>query len=467
MVKSHHLNNRLHVAVIGGNGFVGRHVIQRMSQQPNLRIWSLDQRDHDVHIDTSESKAIIEQISLNLNIRDNIHTFLSTHSLDYIIYCAGTEGVTDGISGNIRKEIDQLTGLANTLDSLKTMYKYEGENEQSEMPYFMYLSSWSVYGFNRKKISDEKASTVPNNYNGMIKLTAEDIVNKTCQRYNMPCCILRPTEIFGRHDHKQLGKNNTIWRGFISHYTDNVISSISERGREVSVFSPDMVIDPVHVNYVAKVILNFMANGITGTYNVSSGSPVTMMDLVMKIDQACNEDSSVVFNPSQKLKIEDMTVDSSKVRSLVPYDKDNYNLDRFIKNYVPIRREEIARDMAIEQIMSEKYLFDTTAHGAKEGYVDRQAKRKVEYAKIKKIAGNRFDKIQYARFNERAVELLENREPKLVLNSVTKDKEKLLEKTKDLELLDPMKELEHKPANKIKGKRGKKLLNNKDKHEGS
>jgi nucleoside-diphosphate-sugar epimerase len=406
MVRAHHLNNKIHIAVIGGNGFIGRHFIQRLFKQKNVRIWSLDLKHHNVHIDVSDAEAIVEQVRIDIAAESVIQSWLMANPVDYVVYCAGCEVITDGLHPSFVYDAKTLLGLSRTLDALRSIPKFD---ETDELPYFMYLSSWSVYGFNRKKVSNEEATLIPANYSGMMKMAAEDLVGRMCTKLEIPFSILRPTEVYGRSHHKQL-KDKRFWPGYVNFFVNQIVS----RQEKVEVFSPDTRLDLVNVNYLTKVMAQMLADRTEGVFNVSSGEVLSLWDLASSVIDCYGDGVVSSLHKTRRLKIEDMTVDSSKVHSLVPYEYDKYSLDSFLKDYIPVRRFEIARDMTIEQILSERFTLDTTSYGAKEHFDKRQARRALDYQKIMEVAGDQFKKIQYAKFQERARKLLAGEKPKLL-----------------------------------------------------
>jgi len=394
-MRSHNLRNSIQIAIVGGNGFLGRGVIHRLSSYKNLRIFSLDKKTHNLSINTKGYKAIVQQINMDVANETAINSFLMTHPVDVILFMAGYENPTDGLGYTYREDTRALLALENTLVAINNM-NLESEEQK---PYFMYISSWSVYGPS-KKPALESAKEYPGNYTGMLRITGEDLVKRICNKYDAPCCIVRPTEVYGKKHHMELAEVK-FWPGYLSYYTDKVV----KREKEITVFSPETEVDLVNINHFTKVVVDLLERGAVGTYNIASGSKTKIKDLVSKIIDGYGGDfkPSLIYKDSPN--IEDMNIDSSKTLSLIPYDTVNYNLDNFIRDNLKIRKYEISKQMAIESVMAEPVILDPSPFEAPASYRQRQVVRKINYANIKQIAGDEFFKLGVGNVVRRAKEL--------------------------------------------------------------
>ena len=395
-MRLHSLQGNLQIAVIGGNGFLGRAIIHRLSGYKNLRIFSIDKREHNVWIDTSNYKAIIQQIQADVSNEDYIKTWLISNPVDIVIFTAGYENPTDGLGRTI-DDTKALLGLNKTLQALQFIDLEETEDR----PYFIYVSSWTVYGKQKRKPIPEKAKEYPNNYVGLNKVLAEDLVKRYCSRFNIPWCILRPTEIYGKRDYKEL-INQSFWPGYLVYYLDKII----KREYNLEIWSPSTKLDFVNINYFTALVRNLIINRVTGIYNVASGDIITIYELVNKILEDYGERDKFNLLTNNKLKIEDMSLDNTLMNQLLPYSNDKYSLSSFIRDYISVRRFEIGKLMAIEQAITEPVIIDPTTPDALKEYELRQQQRKLDYQQIKEIAGDEFFKINIGNIQDRAKELL-------------------------------------------------------------
>jgi len=386
-MRSHNLRGSIQIAVIGGNGFIGRSFIHRLSSYSNLRIFSLDRRYNYIPIDTTKYKAIVHQITMDVSNEGALNAWLSAHPVDVIVYAAGFENPTDGLSVTCVDDTRALYGLSKTLASISDMQLEQWESP----PYFLYLSSTSVYGpIKSKRVETDRE--YPGNYTGMIKLTSEDLVKRICTKIGSPWGILRLSEVYGKRHNKELRKQH-YWTGYLSYYLDKIV----RQEETISVFSPNSLIDLVDINYVTLAMRHFIENQVEGIFNVASGDPIKIKHLISKIES--EYDSINTSNPVRKfeyrkdLQIENMAVSTSKLHSILPYDLNKYKLDEFIPKYIKARQYEIAKDLVIEDTFSDPLILDSTPLEAREQYNTRQVRRKIVYSKIREIGGEEFFKI--------------------------------------------------------------------------
>lgn len=397
MVEGRHVRNVLHVAVFGGNGFLGRHIIHRLAQYPNLRIWSFDKREHNVIIDTSKAKGIVEQVAARAEDEFS-QAFLCGNQMDIIIYCAGYESPTEGLNDRFVEDSLALAGLSKVLRGVEAMINV---SDSPVKPFFLYVSSWSVYGKNKKRPFKEDDTPAPLNHSGMSKVLGEDLVKRFCTRLGVRYCIVRPTEVFGKREHNEL-LNPGFFPGFFAHYTDMVVRQESE----IPVYSPDTQIDLISVNHFTKVIDKILINRSEGIFNICSGKTISLGGLVTSIIDLHGSFSGRVI-PKKNVKLTNMLVDHSRVLTelQIEYDHEKYDLDYFLMEYIKVRRYEIANSMAIERALKEPVTLDMTTKEAQAKLEQRKLERLKDYQRIADIAGDQFERIKIGNFTSRAKEL--------------------------------------------------------------
>ena len=368
----------LKIAVIGGNGFLGRHFITELATTySNLDIYSLDAHHlkNPIYIDTEGFKSTVNQITMPVHIPSVIRTWLWTKQPDIIVYAAGRAGPPNGLNRpeNIALDMEALVGLNRTLEALSDI----------KPGYFMYISSYAVYGNHGKKPITEDSNLKPNNHVGQIRVTAEQIVQEYCRQFEIKHSIIRPSEIFGRHHRHEL-MDDMKWTGYVSFYVDSVVEAIEQLNREENSlptlkskssvirhgFSQKTNIDFVHVDYVCKVMTDLCVNRTEGTYNVSSNTASTIGSVLDLVLESLNEHPNLPYEGFQNkqlpydkrsiTKISNSVVVSQPCHQIVPYDQEKYDLRNFLDNYLPIRIVEMKQRRDYEEAVARSQILDTT-----------------------------------------------------------------------------------------------------------
>jgi len=426
-MRKHTLRNQIQIAIVGGNGFLGRAIVKRLSNYQNLRIFSLDKRQHNVPINTEGISAIVQQISIDVGNEGAISSWLSSTPVDVILFCAGYEHPTAGLSDSVLDDTKALLALNRTLASLP----YMDLSEEDRKPYFMYISSTSVYGDHKNKLIDESTFEAPTNHSGMNKLLAEDLVQKMCTKFGSKFCILRPSEVYGRRHHNELS-NSSFWPGYLNYFVERIV----KKDPIIQVASPATKLDLVNINYFTKVVVECIKSQLEGIYNITSEEPISIIELVEKIADKYTGTEPIALHKIKTVKVSNTLVSSDKIKALVPYEASKYDLDGFIKSYIPIRQFEIGKQMAIEVALREPVTLDMAALKAKDAYKHRMTKRELEYKKIKEIAGPKFFEIKVGCIQERSQVLLGEeyeRDLKASLELKAQDQEEFYRHNLDIE----------------------------------
>lgn len=380
VIKKHRLptetypKGMLKVAVIGGNGFLGRHFIQRLaSSYKNLDIYSLDSNKYGIYLKNFNNTTTVNQVTMPVHIPGTIKPWLWSHRPDIVVFMAGREGPANGLNRlcNITEDTEALVALMRTLDIVSDI----------KPEYFLYVSSASVYGNHGRKLVDETSKLKPNNHVGQIRVAAEQIVADYCSAMNHRYAIVRPTQIYGRHNWLELLDSN-YWPGFVSYYVDRAVEVLEYKvtGKKAPgdtrnkddlhyLFTPTSMVDLVHVDYVTEVLEKLCLERAGGIYNISSGAVYSLQEIVETLSLSIQEHPAL---PYEELKTERLTynkkditkrshslVASDKIHSVIPYPPE-YSIRNFFDQYVPIRMKEIREHKEYVEAVLKTNVLDTT-----------------------------------------------------------------------------------------------------------
>jgi len=242
------------VAVVGGTGFVGRHVVRRL----------LEKTFEVVNIDKLSSEQLYpgEQVLL-----------CDLHADDGAARAARDAGEIGGAVW-LAATIRQVTSIDDSAeDDLVTMVEAPLAFLTALSPQpkvFVYISSIQVYGKPVTLPVDETHPTDPFTAYGVAKLCAEHYLRIACDKAGVRFVSLRLAFVYGPGQHF----SNVIPK-FLTEAAKHQSPIIKGDGKEIR--------DDVYVEDVADAVASAIEMDCSGTFNISSGQPHTLLTVANEI----------------------------------------------------------------------------------------------------------------------------------------------------------------------------------------
>jgi UDP-glucose 4-epimerase len=210
---------------------------------------------------------------------------------DIVVHCAGALRMNgdNSISAYVRDNL-LTTGLI--LDSIGNI----------KISKFINISSGAVYGSVEKTFED--GPCVPSSLNGLIKRSSEILVEDFCKTRSIPYINARVFNMYGGLDRY------------------SIISNLIFSAHEGSVFNlingGSLVRDFIHVDDVAKIIINLMSSDFIGAVNVGTGSACSVAELITYINSIGHK---ILISPCHISAIpESVVADTRRLLSLIDCD---------------------------------------------------------------------------------------------------------------------------------------------------
>ena len=194
----------------------------------------------------------------DLTVKKDIKKWLGKNNLDFIFHFAAV--VPTKIVINNFKYANKVNylGTKNLIDELI--------KKKERIKWFFFSSTSHVYGFSKKKIS-ENFKTKPSSKYGLTKLNAENYISNKLKKNQIPFCIGR---IFSFTNKKQT--------------TDFVIPNIIKKAKtakEIVHFdNVNNFRDFLSTYDICKAIELLFIKKSTGIFNIGSGKPVLISDII-------------------------------------------------------------------------------------------------------------------------------------------------------------------------------------------
>ncbi len=254
-----------HVLVVGGTGFIGSHLVERLRAQGNFCTTLGVQRANKV-----VQNLGVPHIVCDLTDFDSLQEHVSEQCFDYVVNLGGYIN-HNSLSDGAKDIFDaHLMGVINLVQAL---------NKKS-LRCFIQIGSSDEYG-NTAKIKEESAREYPATPYGVAKSMATQYLLMLNQSESLPVVILRPFLVFGPGQ-----KEDRFIPGLISSALNNKIFEMSY-GNQVRDFCyVDDIVDGIMMTFSSKVAVGQIIN-------LASGKGMTVKNMVEEFQ---------AFLPNLKIK---------------------------------------------------------------------------------------------------------------------------------------------------------------------
>jgi UDP-glucose 4-epimerase len=268
--------------VIGGGGFIGRHLVERLLATG---------RDVRVFGRRSQRPACLSpQVSyFSCGYGGNEIVATALGDVDEVIDLAYSTVPKTSFDDPVQ---DIETNLPRTVSLLRLLVAKE-----SIRKLVIVSSGGTVYGPAMEVPITEDHPTNPISPYGITKLTVEKYALMYQRLYDLPTTIVRPSNAFGE------GQLPNRGQGFIATTMDAIV-----KGKTVTVFGGDQIVrDYIHVADVADGIIAVLQRGRVGTcYNIGSGTGRTTNEVLSAICVLAEQAGRTVIVEQRPVRIFDV-----------------------------------------------------------------------------------------------------------------------------------------------------------------
>jgi UDP-glucose 4-epimerase len=256
------------VLITGGLGFIGSNLAHRLALETRARIRIVDSLHPRCGGNRRNLDGLAREAELHVfDLADEVRLDTVLDGVDVVFNLAGQISHIDSMEYPVQ-DLD-----ANCRAHLALL---EACRRRSPKARIVYASTRQIYGRPRALPVDEDHPIVPTDINGIDKYAAESYHRVYHQAHGLDTCALRLTNTYGP---RQLIRHAR--QGFIGWFIHRLLC-----GEEVTLFGDGKQIRDL--NYVDCVVDAFLRAGIdpaaTGrVYNVGSGEPISLIDLVERM----------------------------------------------------------------------------------------------------------------------------------------------------------------------------------------
>jgi len=289
------------VLVTGGAGFIGSHIVDKLLQK-KYKVIVAD------NLSTGNKKFLpkdIPFIKADVSKQKEVEKVFAENKIHIVIHIAGQPSIVNSFTD---PSLDFSTNFTGTMNMILTAKKYKVKR-------FLYASSMTVYGNQKKLPIEESNPCVPINYYGVAKYAAERFVHITAEKENMDVTSFRMFNVYGPRQ-----SLTNPYQGVLAIFAGNVL-----RNEQITIFGDGKQgRDFVYVDDVANVWVDAIENekSFGEIFNIGNGRQTSMVTLAKTVIKACGEDPKkypIIFKEKRPGDQRYIEADITKARKLLHF----------------------------------------------------------------------------------------------------------------------------------------------------
>ena len=281
------------VAVTGGLGFIGSHLVERLNENNDLVIVDNQSSGNIKNIQDLDFSRIdtdfgdITRVNLERIFED----------VDYVYHMAAVTSVPQSVNDPLRSNEVNITGTLKVLEAAR----------KCGVRKLIFSSSSAVYGETESLPISEKNLINPLSPYAVTKATGELYCTVYSEIYDLPTIALRYFNVFGPKQDPE-----SQYAAVIPIFIDNILKN----QRPVIYGDGEQTRDFVNVKQVVDANILAAESNETGSYNIGLGKSTTINYLFEMIKETMKKDIKPVYENERPGEIKHSVADISKARSL-------------------------------------------------------------------------------------------------------------------------------------------------------
>ncbi|GAB4315872.1 MAG: SDR family oxidoreductase [Methanobacteriaceae archaeon] len=280
-------------AVTGGLGFIGSHLVERLSPE------------NEVIIIDDESSGKLENIKhldlANIDVTFGDITTINLVELldgcDYVLHHAAMASVPLSIDNPLRCNEVNVTGTLRVLDA----------SREVDVKKVVFASSSAVYGDNIQLPVSEDINVNPLSPYAVSKVAGELYCSVYTQIYGLPTTSLRYFNVFGpRQD------PNSHYAAVIPKFIESLL-----KNRPPIIYGDGMQTrDFIHIKHVVDANLEACQSRVSGNFNIAGGESISINQLYGMIRNIIGSDLEPQYSDPRSGEIKHSWADISRAKEI-------------------------------------------------------------------------------------------------------------------------------------------------------
>lgn len=280
-------NNQMKVLILGGCGFIGKHLVQALSEDRTPLVV------FDIHAQPDLSSQACIFIQGEFSELEKLEAVIGQHRITHVIHLVST---TLPKSSNEDMPYDLSSNVIQTLHLLDLCVRYRVKK-------ILFMSSGgTIYGAPSYVPVDESHPQNPICSYGISKLAIEKYLFLYHHLYGLSYVALRAANPYGP------GQNPLSGQGIIPTFVQKMCAD-----QPLEVWGDGSTIrDYIDVRDLVKLTRLALVSNEVGSFNAGSGTGVSINDLIRSIAAVVRKRPNVLYKPQRAFDVPAITLDCSK-----------------------------------------------------------------------------------------------------------------------------------------------------------
>jgi UDP-glucose 4-epimerase len=304
--------------VTGGAGFIGSNIVKRLvAEAHTITVLDNFSSGYRSNLDPFPQIRLIEG-----DVRNESVLAQAIKDVDIVFHLAASVGNKRSIDNPVDD------GEINFIGTLKVLEAARHAGVRK----VVFSSSAGIFGELKTLPIREDHPVEPDSPYGVSKLAAEKMCLAYAKLYALEAVCLRYFNVYGRN------QRFDAYGNVIPIFVFEIL-----RGRPITVFGDgEQTRDFINIDDVVEANLKAgLSLGVSGAFNIGSGTRITINDLVERIKVASGIEPSVSYGPPRPGDVRDSLADTTAAQRALGFNP-RIDISEGLKDYLEWAREESA-----------------------------------------------------------------------------------------------------------------------------
>lgn len=302
----------MNVAVVGANGFIGRHLTETLARDKDIRLFLFGRSD------AGSFGSRFPYAKIDLYDPEKIKAAFA--GMDVVYYLI-SESIPSSSWEKPLLEVER--NLVPFITFMETVAR------QGIKKAVFVSSAGTIYGASSQKVN-ENSDKKPFSPYGITKITMEYYLNYFEVKYGMHYDVYRVSNVYGS------GQDTSRGLGIINTFLEKIITE-----KRIQIFGDGQNIrNYIYVNDVAELLGMSVRSDLntSGIYNLSSNDTLSINQLVSIIQGVVDEEFGIEYRDTRQSDNSAIYLDNSKILQARPGFKFSAIEEGILKTYTAMRR---------------------------------------------------------------------------------------------------------------------------------